>query len=100
MEIYHYEEGRIPMIKNYMEDAVNRVLEAMLPNLGDICTCAQCISDVKALALNNLKPKYVVTHQGEVYSKVNQLHIQSETDIIREITAACEVVKKRPRHDE
>ena len=86
------------MIKNYMEDAVDRVFQRMLPNLQGMCTCEVCVSDMKALALNNLKPKYVATHMGEVYSKVNQLHIQSETDIIREITAAYEVVKKHPRH--
>ena len=86
------------MIKNYMEDAVDRVFAKMLPNLQGVCECETCISDMKALALNNLKPKYVATHTGEVYSKVSQLHIQSETDVIREITAACEIVKKRPRH--
>jgi competence protein ComFB len=86
------------MIKNYMEDAVDRVFAYMAPNLEGVCTCEQCVNDMKALALNNLKPKYVVTHQGEVYSKVGQLHIQSETDIIKEIASACEVVKKRPRH--
>jgi competence protein ComFB len=86
------------MIKNYMEDAVDRVFDYMRPNLKGICTCEQCVNDMKALALNNLKPKYVVTHQGEVYSKVGQLHIQSETDIIKEITSASEIVRKKPRH--
>ena len=86
------------IVKNYMEDAVDRVFAAMTNNLKDVCLCDICVSDIKALALNNLKPKYVATHRGEVYSKVSQLHIQSETDIIREITAANEIVKKRPRH--
>ena len=86
------------MIKNYMEDAVDRVFDKMLPNLPGICKCEICVNDMKALALNNLKPKYVATHTGEVYSKVSQLHIQSETDVILELTAASEVVKKRPRH--
>ena len=86
------------MVKNYMEEAVDRVFAAMLPNMKDICQCAICVDDIKALALNNLKPKYVATHTGEIYSKVSQLHIQSETDIIREIAAANEIVRKRPRH--
>jgi competence protein ComFB len=81
-----------------MEDAVDRVFENMRPNLKGICTCEQCTDDMKALALNRLKPKYVATHQGEVYSKVGQLHIQSETDIIGAITAAAEIVRKNPRH--
>ena len=86
------------MIKNYMEDAFDRVFAKMLPNLPGVCTCEVCINDMKALALNNLKPKYVATHYGEVYSKVSQLHMQSETDIVREITASSEVVRKHPRH--
>ena len=86
------------MVKNYMEDAVDRVFASMLPNLKGVCDCDICVNDMKALALNNLKPKYVATHRGEVYSKVSQLHIQSETDIIRELTAANEIVKKHPRH--
>ena len=85
-------------VKNYMEDVVDHLLPEVLKELPEICHCQQCISDIKALALNNLKPKYVATPVGEVYTKVNELSIQFEADAIRAITEAIVKVKSAPRH--
>ncbi len=85
-------------IKNYMEDVVDHILPDVLKKYPELCNCKQCISDIKALALNNLPPKYVATPMGEVYTKINELSIQFEADAIRAIIDAIDKVNKSPRH--
>ena len=56
-------------------------------------------SDIKAIALNALPQKYVVTRKGELYAKVNTLQNQFEVDIIAAITRASVIVGRNPRHE-
>ena len=86
------------LFRNYMEDAVDATLDE-IQEFKDSCRCDRCRSDIKALALNNLPPKYVVTDKGYVYTKVNELATQFRTDITVAITNAMMVVSKNPRHD-
>lgn len=88
------------MIKNYMETVVENWLPKILKEYKEICSCERCQEDIKAIALNGLKPHYIATHKGEVYSKLNELETQFRTDAIREITKAIEIVSKNPKHSE
>lgn len=85
-------------VKNYMEDVVEHLLPQISKQFKDSCTCERCISDIKALSLNNLKPKYVATEAGEVYAKVSELSSQFEADAIKAIVDAINRVKEHPRH--
>ncbi|NMA95371.1 MAG: late competence development ComFB family protein [Clostridiales bacterium] len=87
------------MLKNYMEDMVNNALPKILDQHEDMCRCAQCMADVKAMALNNLKPLYFASNKGGVYNKLKELEIQFSADIAREITKAIEIVSNNPYHD-
>lgn len=40
-------------IKNYMEVIVDEFLNDVLRKYKDVCHCKRCISDIKALTLNN-----------------------------------------------
>ncbi len=84
-------------IHNYMEELVRIMIDGVLQDF-DVCKCPQCRSDIMAITLNMLPPKYVVTKTGEAYSKTNLLIQQFEVDIITAITKACEIVNKAPRH--
>ena len=89
-------------IKNYMEDCVDDMLEYMLKNIAfatNTCTCGQCKLDIKAIALNALPQKYVVTRKGELYAKMSSLQQQFEVDIIASITKASVIVGRNPRHE-
>lgn len=86
------------MLKNYIEIVVDELLPSVLNKYSDVCTCPRCIEDIKAIALNNLKPLYVATETGFVYAKVNDLMTQFTTDVIRELINAIEIVSKNPRH--
>ncbi|SES71189.1 competence protein ComFB [Natronincola peptidivorans] len=85
-------------IKNYMEIVVNNLLPNILKLNDDVCTCNQCVADIKAIALNHLPPKYIATESGEVYSKINALSIQFEADVINALTIAINKVTSSPRH--
>ena len=86
-------------IHNFMEVAVEKLLPSLLKSYPKVCTCDRCMSDIKAIALNNLKPKYVSTEKGELYSKVDGMSNQFEVDIEKEIVKAIEIVKENPRHE-
>lgn len=87
------------MIKNYMEYIVEENLPLVLDRYPGICKCEKCIDDIQAIALNNLKPLYVVTEKGSIYSKLNELSLQFNADIISELTQAIEVVSQNPKHN-
>lgn len=84
-------------MKNYMEDVVRHTLKRILPDL-DVCKCEICQLDMMAYALNHLPPKYVVTPEGELYSKLSEFEKQSEVDAEVALIEAAEVVSKNPRH--
>jgi len=89
----------MPEIKNYMEDCVLDLIDPVLDDLG-MCKCEKCRYDVLAIVLNNVRPKYVVTRKGGMYTKLAALQSQFNVDILTEIAKAAEVVRDNPRHEE
>lgn len=81
-----------------MEDVIEHLLPQVLKSYPEVCKCERCVSDIKALALNILPPKYVATPLGEVYSRVNELSTQFEANAVKAIIVAIEKVLKHPRH--
>ena len=86
------------MIRNYMEDAVNHLLPSILNEYSDICKCSKCIEDIKAMALNKLKPLYSVTDEGTLYLKIDEMQQQFKADVMQEIIKSIEIVSKNPKH--
>src|SRR5690606_23293463 len=79
-------------VHNYMEDYVDEILPRLLMEVRyqDQCRCEHCINDIKAIALNNLKPKYVATEKGSILSKANMFTVQYDTDVTKELIEAIE----------
>jgi len=95
---YLPEQGVINMeLKNYMEEMVLNYMEDVLKDF-EMCKCDTCRLDIAAKALNELPPQYFVTKKGEVYSKIKNLKLQFEADVVTAITKAAELVKNKPRH--
>jgi len=86
-------------LKNYMESAVDHVLPNLLKAFPKFCDCEHCMLDIKAMALNQLKPHYVVTEKGEMYTKVQEMNIQFEADVMKALIDAIAQVSKNPRHN-
>lgn len=85
-------------ITNYMEILVYEVLDTVIKEM-DLCKCERCRMDIAALALNSLSPKYVVTYDEILYTKMNLLYQQFEVDIITAVTKAAMAIKENPRHE-
>lgn len=86
-------------LRNYAEVAVDYFLNKTLAEYPDICKCEKCKLDIKACALNRLKPKYVVTDEGETYARISsELEKQEMVDVIEAIMTGIEIVSKNPRH--
>ncbi len=84
---------------NLIENDVINAINKLGGSLGDWCGCEKCKLDAAALALNNLKPKYVVTEQGRVLGRANNMSQQFNTDVTLEVTKAIEIVGRSPHHN-
>ena len=84
-------------IRNVSEDLVDMYLEECIKNSG-MCTCARCRADVRAFALNNFPPRYVVTEFGDALTRALALSTQFQADIITAIMRGVLLVRDNPRH--
>lgn len=67
-------------------------------NMFGLCTCSRCVADVKALALSNLPPKYVVMHKGELIPMLTVFEGRFNSALTAQILNACKIVMEHPRH--
>ncbi len=84
-------------VKNVMEEIVFARMESIIEKSG-CCQCDQCKSDVAAYTLSNLKPKYVSTVSGELFSKSVQLDTNVENQMVLLLAEAVQLVMEKPRH--
>jgi competence protein ComFB len=83
---------------NEAERTVLSELEAQMAVAVDICRCQDCVLDMAAYALNNVKPTYRVSLMGSVYARaVNDAGYAAE--ISRAVTEAIKKIKANPSHD-
>lgn len=86
--------------KNSLEEIIETMLFDILKNYPDVCKCDKCISDMLALTLNCLTPKYVVSEQGKIYVRVlNEIDVQEKIKITTCIIKAIDKVHTCPKHD-
>lgn len=84
---------------NIVEDIVKSKAHEFAKKFG-ACECHRCVSDIIALALNELPPRYTVTHKGMLFSKISSYENQHVVDISQALTKACMMVTDRPRHND
>lgn len=98
----HFNKNEIKdKLHNYTEQLVFEKLEELLnkEEYKNVCSCEKCILDMCTYALNRLSPQYVVSHKGEVYTKINDFNQQSKIDVMSVVVKAIEVVKNNPHDD-
>ncbi len=82
-------------VVNVMESVVKERLGVLLQDV-DCCKCDKCIDDMMAIALNTLKPKYVNSHKGELFSRLDTTKYQNTIDIDVAVTKAINIVIANP----
>lgn len=83
-------------IRNVMEYLVTSKLDEVWGNL-DCCKCEKCRADIIACSLNHLPSKYVVTDEGELYTRV-ELSSEQEFEILLIIAKSIKIVSENPKH--
>lgn len=91
-------QGSAPMggihVVNLMEEVVIQHLDATIEKFN-CCRCDQCRSDIVALTLNELTPKYVVCAPENVQELVEQVPLK---DVLASLVHAVITVRSHPRH--
>lgn len=84
---------------NFMEEAVKRSFDELLQdqNYSTLQLDEKMKMDILAYSLNHLPPRYVVTEKGHLYTRVDELKQQFQTDILVELSKAIKLVKANPR---
>lgn len=83
---------------NVMEQLLMRQdLDAVLKQ-HNVCTCPRCMTDVCALTLTGLPPKYVVTSKDSISPLLSYYENKYKIPILTELMKACNRVRESPRH--
>ncbi|MDR1070005.1 MAG: late competence development ComFB family protein, partial [Gracilibacteraceae bacterium] len=64
-------------VKNVSEDLVDFYLTECMAK-HDSCTCSRCVADIRAYALNNLPPRYVVSSAGNAFARARAMSTQAK----------------------
>jgi competence protein ComFB len=83
---------------NEAERLVIAELKSQLATATGTCTCKDCVLDMAAFALNNVKPSYRVSLMGSVYAKSGSRTGYAQ-EITRAVRDAVAKVKANPSHD-
>lgn len=85
-------------IYNVMEELVQHQIEEMIENFPKLCRCEQCVADIMAISLNNLRPRYISSEKGEVMARIMSTTDREKINLLREVTSAVEKVMESPHH--
>jgi len=87
-------------LRNEAEQLVYSELEAQLAEADEsVCRCNDCVMDMAAMALNNVKPLYHYSILGNLYAaqaKSDQAYADS---VQQQVANAIAKVSSNPSHD-
>ncbi len=84
-------------IKNYLEAFVEELAKEQLQKVPELAGNERALMDVMALALNNLKPMYVVSDAGHILTEVKLSSAQIRAKVLVAVLQAIDRVKRNPR---
>lgn len=90
------EEKNEVILYNVTEKLVLSKLDATLKKMN-CCRCDRCKEDIVAIALNNLKPRYIVATKDDINQKIHELQ-EIGSEVTTEVIKAVLTVRKNPRH--
>ena len=95
MDQYDFEN-----LKNAGEEMVIQELRTQLESCPiTICMCNECVMDMAAVALNNIRPLYRVSLLGTLYTATAMDEKAYAVSIKNAVSDAIEKVQKNPSHD-
>ncbi|MCI8360328.1 MAG: hypothetical protein HFE86_03215 [Clostridiales bacterium] len=85
----------INIMQALVEDSAGRYIK-----MFGLCDCPKCVADVKAIALNNLVPKYIVAPENERNPRVIIYNERYHAEVTAQILRACKIVMDNPLHEQ
>ena len=87
-------------LKNEAENLVLDELGRQLDGYTEkVCRCNECIVDMAAMALNNVRPLYRVSLLGTLYAATAKEHKAYTDSITEAVAAAIKKVHSNPGHE-
>jgi competence protein ComFB len=83
---------------NDAEALVIQEMERQIPRHHGLCTCNECIIDIAAYALNNVRPRYRVSLLDTVFADRGEQSAYAR-EIERAVAEAIATVRRNPSHD-
>ncbi len=80
---------------NYTENLVSTMINAVAQEMGNVCTCDTCLDQVAAHALDQLPPKYAVSHKGQQYVRLDELDHKLRNAVLTAVCSGFVAVRKR-----
>jgi competence protein ComFB len=94
------DEYDFDLLKNEAENMVLREMEQQLKDAPEeMCRCNECIVDIAAITLNNVKPLYRFSLLGTLYASQAMTEQSYADSVKRAVAKAIEKVRKNPSHD-
>ena len=88
------------LLKNEAEILViNEVEQQLKIEPAETCRCNECVVDIAAVALNNVKPLYRFSLLGSLYTSQAMNQQDFADSVKREVAEAIRKVKENPAHD-
>ena len=88
------------LLKNEAEVLViNEVEQQLKKEPRETCRCNECIVDIAAVALNNVRPLYRFSLLGSLYASQAMNQQDYADSVKREVAEAIRKVKENPAHD-
>lgn len=84
---------------NVLEQTVDNNIDEVMEQEG-CCMCERCRLDARALVLNQLPPRYVVTEAGMAFEECKQAAIQNRISLYQVMLDAAHKIKAKPHHEE
>ena len=92
---YHFD-----LLKNEAEVLVINEVEQQLKSEPEgTCRCNECVVDIAAIALNNVKPLYRFSLLGTLYASQAMSGQAYADSVKKEVAEAIKKVKENPAHD-
>ena len=94
------DEYDFEFLKNEAENLVLEELSRQLDEYTeDVCRCNECIVDMAAMALNNIRPLYRVSLLGTLYAATAKEHKEYIDQIKEAVAVAIKKVHNNPGHE-
>jgi competence protein ComFB len=89
-----YDQQDIEVLQNRTVDHALPIIERMMKQRKDVCTCRDCRRDIAAIVLNKLPARYIICeqHAGQLRD------FPSEEEVSSIVEEAFQTIKRHPHH--